>query len=248
MRARIEEWSHLGDKVAACLILDNVAKQAGEVIEVGGDYLIRDIIELFNTKRLKFSIEKQENKFLYSINDFFIKLEQNVSFFDSEMPFFKSQIIQCDFKALKLKDIELPFVQSHKERFTSFQFDSRSKSETKKRLGRKESLSFLKRHSRYAPVGVGGLDTKKELPYPYSLGGFKSVAETISKSSQFVGVDSGMSHLAGVMGIPSSIYIMFKQERDVRATESFYKTFYPNTKCFSDFSESGSRMPAFKIF
>jgi hypothetical protein len=119
MRARIEEWVRLGDTVTSCLLLDNTAKDAGDFVEVGGEPVVEKVIESLGLKRLKFLSEKFETKFSYSINDFFRTNNCGVSFFDSEMPFFNNKIIKCDFKIETLKEIELPVIDSCKERITS---------------------------------------------------------------------------------------------------------------------------------
>jgi len=239
MKSHIPFYAHLGDKIASCVILNSLARQAGRTIKVGACADLRDIIEVLRLEALEFDNQARGSGFEYSIGEL-------TGVTDSDIPFLSNRVINTDFKIDVRTSPDSHYKRKEWDEVTLFQFDSRSQNEKKRGLTRSQSMWFLKRNSRFRPVGVGGTDTKKCLPYEYRLGDLHAIAAEMCRAGQFVGVDSGMSHIAGVMGVPSRIYLMHVEERDIRAVEKFYALFYPETQCVHDLSSG--RRPGFRIF
>ena len=242
MIASLFDYLHLGDKIVCCIALQSLGSQENSTIEVHGCEAVKNIISGLGLDRLTWG-----GGFVPLRRD--LRLADLFGFLDgAEIPFFVIPSISVEFQPPKINNIQIPVQNAGLGRVTIFQFDSRSTNENKKKLSRSESMIFLKKKSRFKAMGIGGHDTKRDLPYEYKLGDLQWIIETMRDAGQFVGVDSGMSHIAGALGVPSDIYLMHKKEKDVKIVERFYKEFYPNTNCTHDFSCCGGRMPRVKIF
>lgn len=241
MKASIVKWAHLGDKIVACIILWNLARKIGQEIEVCGDEVVSCLISDLNLEGLvagEFDSKSLPSEL--SIGEFFDFSKK------CGLPFFSSKIMKIDFNpAFELKDIELPKFDCLKKDLTLFQFDSRSTGDFKKNLSRLECNYMIKKYARHRPVGIGGEDTRKKLPYEYKLGNLQLIIKELMSARQFVGIDSGMSHLAGVLGVPSVLRLIHTS-RDVMTVERFYNFFYSNVVCLHDFGSP--RKPSIKIF
>jgi hypothetical protein len=233
---------HLGDKLVSCIALQSLAVQMESRIGVGGCGEAKTLVESLGLDMLEWKEGLEPAGKNLRLMDFFSFLS------GAKIPFFTSLSFAVDFEPPKIERICLPKFDVPRSEITLFQFDSRSPNENKRRLTRKECMHFLCRKARFRPLGIGGRDTKKELPHEYLLGGLKFIIQSMKSAGQFVGVDSGMSHIAGVLGIPSDIYLMHTNESDIRTVERFYREFYPNTICSHDFSTDGGRVPRLKIF
>jgi len=115
-----------------------------------------------------------------------------------------------------------------------FQFDSRSpRNHGKKPLTPTECRMILSQRSRRSPIAIGGKDTRIYLGgYRYHLGDLFRISKNLLGCRKFIGVDSGMSHLAGTLGVKSEIINM----HDIRSVErelmDFYREMYPSTVSF----------------
>lgn len=232
---------HLGDKLACCLSLYSLAEHLNDKIKVRGCNVVRELVSGLCMDRLEWE-HGTTNEATASLSDFFCFLE------GARIPFFTTPSVNIDFKIYKMNEARLPSFHAPRDEITLFQFDNRSQCNKKKKLSRKECMIFLKEKAKFKAVGVGGHETKRELPYDYELGDLKWIIEKMKLAGQFVGVDSGMSHIAGVLGVPSDIYIIHKEEFDVRMLEHFYREFYPNVRCDHDFSKMSLRPLKLKIF
>lgn len=242
MRAFVFRYLHLGDKLASCLVLQSMADKMGSKIKVGGCESIKSLIDGIGLGMLEWTESLAPMEKTLRLMDVFGFLSE------ARIPFFTTPSFAVDFEPPKIDRIRLPKLEVAKAEVTLFQFDSRSTNENKKRLSRRESMRFIRSKAKFKPIGVGGVDTKRELPFEYNLGGLRHVINLIKSASQFVGVDSGMSHIAGVFGVPSDICLMHTERSDVLMVERFYKECYPNTVCSHDFSNGWRRMPRLKIF
>lgn len=242
MRASLFSHLHLGDKVACCLAMHSLAEHLDATIKVRGCDAVRELVRGLGMHRLEWEEGPTAGGTNLCLADLFCFLE------GARIPFFTSPSISVDFEAKKMDAAALPSFDGPKGDLTLFQFDSRSQNDNKKRLSRKESMNFLKSKAKFKAVGVGGLETRRDLPYDYELGDLRWIIGRMKSAGQFVGVDSGMSHIAGALGVPSDIYLMHKEEFDVRMVERFYGEFYPKTRCEHDFSGRAGRLPRLKIF
>ena len=81
--------------------------------------------------------------------------------------------------------------------------------------------------SRFKDVRLlGGLETEQYLgpDFFYDKGDFLRVSEMMSSARMFIGTDSGMSHLAGCLGVRSRIYI----PGNIKSLKNYYTSSYKN--------------------
>lgn len=224
MKISILKEIQLGDKIVACIIAYNLSILLKEEIEVCGDNIVKILIDGFNLENIYYSKNFQESNKL-AIKDF-------LPFFKkSKVIFFNRPIIYCDSKH-ELKNIKIKDNISEKKELTYFQFDNRTSNIKKKEYSYKDKLYFLERYAKFKTIGIGGLDTIKELPYDYKLMELKDIIKEICKAKQFIGVDSGMSHLAGFFQIPSFIFVTHSELQDFKDIAYFFDLFYNNKNLF----------------
>jgi ADP-heptose:LPS heptosyltransferase len=231
MIAEIKEELHLGDKICICILLYNIALKENQIIEIKGCKLIETIISEFNlNENLIVKNENYDKKLeCLSIKDILPVLKNsNVNFLKYVFFYLEKKII--------LNEIIIPNQNNYlKKNVTYFQLDNRSEHEKKINLTKFEKIYFLKKQSNYEIIGIGGHDTKKDLPFNYSLGTLSEIINNIKHSKQFLGVDSGISHIAGFFQIPSEIIITHTKDKDIQDIEKFYNVFYQSINFFPRF-------------
>lgn len=112
---------------------------------------------------------------------------------------------------------------TEKENVVLCQFDSRSAAQMPSVTVRRLLSSVF--HGRRI-AAVGGLDTSPYLgtDFEYRRGTLAFVVDQLQRCQHFIGVDSGMAHLAGVLGTPSTVINLI----DFRIVHSFFSG-YPGT-------------------
>lgn len=111
------------------------------------------------------------------------------------------------------------------------QFDSRSAFDLKRSYGRMEVDAAVRRFNMGNAHYIGGKDTATYtagLPTHYA--DLLSQASFVSGSQSFFGVDSGMSHLAGSLGIPGDVCIQTQDEGFVSCVVKMYRFMYPKMR------------------
>jgi ADP-heptose:LPS heptosyltransferase len=78
---------------------------------------------------------------------------------------------------------------------------------------------------------IGGKETKKYKDHNYFLGNLKELTSMVATSKKFIGVDSGMSHLAGVLGIESHVVLLlpYWYAKSNLKKENYNICYYNNT-------------------
>jgi hypothetical protein len=109
----------------------------------------------------------------------------------------------------------------NKSKKTYVQFDCRTSRLQNRDMSIKKKINIASKLS-CASV-IGGFDTCNYLGnnFSYELGDLKFIIEKISNSTLFVGCDSGISHIAGALGIESKVYIKKPYECLVRYYKSY---------------------------
>ena len=92
---------------------------------------------------------------------------------------------------------------------------------------------ILNQRSTSNPIAIGGKDTRIYLGgYMYHLGDLFGICKKLLGCRKFIGVDSGMSHLAGTLGVRSEIINMHNIRSVERELMEFYREMYPSTVSF----------------
>jgi hypothetical protein len=230
-KASIWSGCHMGDKIISCVILYSIAAMESRRILVASCDTTKTIIKNLGFEDRLNSCEYEDRPHDIQYKRFW--------------PFLRDTKVRClNIKYLHMEGGEIPspiIVTKpaqpvvEKEPVTYFQFDNRSSHQTKKSMTPRQKMRFLRANSEFAPVGLGGRDTNRELPFPYELDGLVGLVDKMRSASQFVGVDSGMSHLAGVLGIPSRIFITNTDREGAEDIRKMYGSLYDTAECQHDF-------------
>jgi FkbM family methyltransferase len=91
-------------------------------------------------------------------------------------------------------------------------------------------VDFFARQRGFTPVVIGGPDTPRYLgdTIEYRIGAMPSLVDQLRACRFFVGVDSGIAHLAGILGIRS--YVLNGPSMDFPTTCHITALTYPNTR------------------
>ena len=230
---------HLGDTIAIMTLLHSRAIETGEKFSLFGPSHIEDLLHLFEFCGLQYDGPQSKN---HRIQQSIIKLMPT---YDSgplknnsaTVTFLRLSLFKTDnqWKYIYPKKITLPKKRFSvpKENILCFQFDMRSPHRGKPKITNFEARSFLRKHKAgFSQVfGIGGVDTNKYLPeYDFFLGNIKELSYFMASCSLFVGIDSGMSHLAGICGCEGEILMSHEIKSDFTDLMEFYKKMYPSLR------------------
>lgn len=237
----IKEHTHLGDVITTLILAHNRAIKNNWIIKIYGPSFIKILFDMFDFRNLNYI----HNELKLPANCSFIEL---IPFKGCELlksgkviePFLKDK--HC-FHLKSKKDAEpitkiiLPktkLKETNKENICCFQFDSRSTYYGKRQLTYQEIINSINKFKKNdKPIGVGGKETTKYNAFDYRLGFLNDIGQTLINSNQFVGTDSGISHLAGLLNVKSNIILTATIERRKKELTEFYNMFYPNTTCYT---------------
>jgi len=239
---------HLGDTLITLNLLYNRAKILNQEFNVFGPSWIEQLFHIFDYKWLKY-----EGNYEHTKGDPFVSFsdlmpnnkkgycnacrccrrrrsKQPPTYLDSKF------CSISNFKPIEYQKFVLPDNKIFPVRFeniTYFQFDSRSlHCEHKVPLSRKEAekvISQFKSHNSKV-FGIGGTETKSYMNYSFHLGNLTEIAQNLCNSKKFLGIDSGISHLAGSLKINGEIINIHTQEPMVSELIEMYEIFYPTLK------------------
>ena len=231
--AYIKMDRHLGDSLVCLNLIYSYHVKNNVGVRVFGSSTVKALFDLFDFGGMTFGggwSESREPEIC--INEFLSKGA------NPESTFLRNRHMRFDKKlGFDSKGIVLPkcrikrFGRNHN---VYFQFDSRSpRNHGKKPLTPTECRMILSQRSRSNPIAIGGKDTRIYLGgYMYHLGDLFGISKNLLGCRKFIGVDSGMSHLAGTLGVKSEIINM----HDIRSVErelmEFYREMYPSTVSF----------------
>ena len=111
-----------------------------------------------------------------------------------------------------------------------FQIDGKSAQHNKPPLSRLERECFLRLFCDSGSVVVGGPTDKSDLPYRRHFATLIKQCEFMLASKGFCGIDSGMSHLAGTLGLDGDIIVQATEMAFFRGVERAYNFMYPTLR------------------
>jgi hypothetical protein len=232
-KAYIKMDRHLGDSLVCLNLIYSYHVKNNVGVRVFGSGTVKDLFDLFDFGGMTFgggwsdSVEPE-----ICINEF---LSRGAN---PESTFLRNRHMRFDKKlGFDPKWIVLP--KCRIKRFgcnhnVYFQFDSRSpRNHGKKPLTPTECRMILSQRSTRNPIAIGGKDTRIYLGgYMYHLGDLFGISKKLLGCRKFIGVDSGMSHLAGTLGVKSEIINMHNIRSVERELMDFYREMYPSTVSF----------------
>lgn len=230
----IRNVSHLGDVLAILNLLYSQTNPERKVIK--GPTFIPELLEIFDYKfkygglapTIPFHFPCEIIKFFPPITNGVLKGNRASMLFLGAGGFFnakKEPII-----SIKIPPVKLPAVDP--EEFVAFQFDSRSYLPDIGKVALDHNIikKAFKKFSDLPPIGLGGKDTVIDLPYPYRLGTLSEIVTNLMKCRQFVGADSGISVLAGMLSKPCDVISLHGVEQNIQEITQFYKLMFPTVK------------------
>jgi hypothetical protein len=232
---------HLGDTMVVSTMLHSRHMETGEHFALYGPTYIPYLFELFDYKGLHYKgltpagTAYDQNPLIsimpYCETGRFAHRKASAPFIGLGM--FTSNM-SYDYK---LQKVRLPSLKAEgpvvKESMVCFQFDSRSVNRFKYAMLPKENEDAIKRFRGGAQkiIGIGGYDTIPYLPYEFRLGLLRHILGNLLSCEKFIGVDSGLSHLAGTAGVDADIIIMHMYKDHVDDLLELYQMMYPTLRC-----------------
>lgn len=235
----IDKNAHLGDIITILILAQNRAIKNNWIIKIYGPHYIKNLFEIYHFTHLNY-IDMRETRSNCSIIELMPYKEfRPVKNNKAHVPFLK--INQFEFIAkegaepiLKIILPKIKLKKTFQENTCLFQFDSRSIHYGKRQLTEQELNSTIKNFkNKDIPIGIGGKDTKIYSSYNYKLGNLNEIAQNLLNCNQFIGIDSGISHLAGSLNVKSNIILTSTIKLHQIELIEFYNIFYPNTICYT---------------
>jgi len=234
----IGKGAHLGDVLAILILAHSRAIKNNWIIKIYGPKFTKNLFDIFEFKNLHYihdDVRQRNNCSVIKLMPYqeFGPLQKNKAYetflrtnqFELRSQEDAEQITKVILPETKLKE-------TNKENICYFQFDSRSIYYGKRQLTYQETISSINKFKKNdKPIGIGGKETTKYNNFDYRLGFLNEIAQNLINANQFVGIDSGISHLAGAMRIKSNIILTSTIRRNQLELIEFYKFMYPNTIC-----------------
>lgn len=225
----------LGDLISIVYCLENLGKQKNILFIIKIDNNLKEFYKnLFNYLNFKNIILENKNE----EKDDLIKKIYNFSYNNKKckckLGLFNGCFFICCLSNFLIKEYEFNPLRSNpifglkkieNKKLTLVQFDKRSKHLVKSKYSKIEIKSLLKKENSF--YCIGGKETTNYIENAqYMLGDIDFLIKKMNNCKKFIGTDSGMSHLAGMMGINSIIYL----KNDLGCIANYYINCYRNSK------------------
>jgi hypothetical protein len=225
MNVLINKNRHIGDAIAIINTIYNISLEKNIKFNIYGAYYIKELTDVFNYCNLKYCGTPDdvfENN--SSISEFLHINKTNVPFLSNKHFFIDNKIQH------KIKKIEMPknkIKLCKKNENILFQFDSRTIHENKIKINdEKINQMLLLKHENCNKFGIGGKDTKPYTNKQFILGNIKEISESLNCCKYFIGIDSGISHIAGTLGVNGLVLINHLLEQHCQELKMFYQLYY----------------------
>ena len=230
----IDSDRHLGDIIPFIIILNSRSINNGWKTDIMcGPSWLDEFFEIFDFKGLNL-ISTQAGSDFWHLDAATYSILTNAFNFPewAETPYLKQMIYFKKINRYANRDftITLPEhkIKKEKSRTVLFQFDARSTDDRKKQLTQEEMNFYIKKYNpKGAEVfGIGGSETGKYLNYDFKLGNLRFISEQMISCEKFIGSDSGMSILAGTLGVRGDVIITDIDH--IKELTNFYNVMYPS--------------------
>ena len=217
----------LGDCSGALYLLENLGRQTGITSKVKGGY-VKNLFDLLEFEYVQLdgeanyihpiqlcTKELQAHKIKYHNNN------KNAHWLPCLKEYFENRHSFSTPDAFPLRSKLEPMTSKK----SYLQLDGRCARRRNCRLTNQEMI-LISRWCLNIPVILGGPDTEHYLDgFAYEIGDLTFLTRSLLGCFEFVGVDSGLSHLAGSLGVPSKIVIQWKE---IEPIANYYQV-YPHT-------------------
>jgi hypothetical protein len=208
VKIRFDSIYGLGDQLATIYSLENFGRQKGQTSEVCGG-LSEDLVSLFNLNFVSFSRNKN-----YSIATVDVRSSPFISSYPKigyahYIVRLINTLAESGYQHTIAEPLNLK--NSKKQNLSSVlgQFDSRFAKRHEFDLTKEQIRLIIKRIVKKEKILIlGGSETQPYCDNEFFLGNIEQLTQIMVAAKKFVGVDSGMSHLAGVLGIESHVVLL----------------------------------------
>jgi len=226
IKINFQSSSEIGDILATIYSLENYGLQSNNESSLCGNKVVEEIISLFNLLFVKYeskctnSMKKSmimKNSHNYThyicrIQQFLINLGYDPSL---TVP------LKCEMQREKGENVLVQFDGRFSKRH-GFQLPVEEMNEIIQKLAPSEKITL-----------IGGPQTQPYLNnFLCKIGNLKFIRDEILKCKFFLGVDSGISHLAGVLGVESKVIILMPDRYNVTTKSMNNKTIYTVKKYY----------------
>ncbi|MBV9576247.1 MAG: hypothetical protein JO149_06455 [Gammaproteobacteria bacterium] len=200
----LQRHKGLGDSLSFLYGLDNFCTVNNiKVLYVTGIPLYKEIIEIFTIRHIKY-LDTYDNPI--SLDNIFSIASWGIPWMKR---FYESLSVVTGSRIKYIRPLSLRRLNVSEFGNSDIivcQFDSRSSYQSNLKLIAKKILESFYLNDKL--VILGGIDTKKYLGsnYAYELGDLNFIVNKLITCQYFIGSDSGIGHLAGLLGIKSYIF------------------------------------------
>lgn len=230
----LRERIHLGDTLIALNVIYNLCKQErfSAALYAHNMHVVRQLMEVFDYEGLIVPCAMRKSPMFNDIK-FGLPL-QTGEYHDNNWcgEIFGTSTLQMQ----SIRCFELPkhkLGKHDRDNYTCFHIMGNSEQWNKPRLKSWEVEAFMKLFCDQESVLVGGPADKPFQGRSSHFADIKRQCEFMLRSSGFRGVDSGMSHLAGTLGLDGDVVVQAIEEGYHRCVERAFNFMYPTLRMHS---------------
>jgi hypothetical protein len=210
----------LGDKIATIYSMENCGRQTGQQFEITGHPDCQRICELLHLQHTRYTDNDAES--ILSI-DLKVPAVEGVPYTPYIYRIMTYLELRHQYQPEKASPL-MPHMRHMRGNYVVCQFDSRFAAREGFLLKHAEIRRIIRNRIRHDErmFLIGGQDTAQYvINYEYKLGDLEYLLELVFNAKRFLGVDSGIAHLSGVVGTPADIcFIMPKTYHPVSWEET----------------------------
>lgn len=227
----LRERIHLGDTLIALNLIYNICKslRCAAIVQAHNMGVVRRLMEIFDYEGLITPSIRVEVNFEHPIT-FGTSLRVGEYCHNN---WCGELFGSCTLGLEALKEFVLPrhkLVAEKQGLHKCFQIDGRSAQHNKPPLSVSERECFLRLFCDSESVLIGGPTDKSDLPYRSHFADLRKQCEFMLASKGFCGIDSGMSHLAGTLGLDGDVIVQATDMDYFRGVERAYNFMYPTLR------------------
>lgn len=224
--------AHLGDYVIILNCLSTRSKITKMPIILHGPVWVKQFLDIYDIPEITYFCHQQYVHCNCKLKDILPRNNFNkrrYTYFDHALmlncdSLKKIYFEKCNELKIKIRKRESSFDKVY------FQYDTRNNFHFHtKEMHQKDLEDFIKKFKRKNLYGIGGYDTKKYLDRPFDIRELKTNAELLLGCKEFIGVDSGMSHLACSLKVKTTLINLHKSKAVAESINQMYRSLYPQT-------------------
>lgn len=230
----LRERIHLGDTVIAMNMIYNLCRQErfSAVLHAHNMDVVRQIMDAFDYESLIVTCGLRKPTFGNDIK--FGMTLQVGEFHDNNWCGEKFGTASLCLPSLRRFDLPRHRIRkSHVTNNSCFHMHGNSEQHNKPRLKDWEAEAFLRLFCDSDSVQVGGPGDRAVRGYRNHLSDIGRQCEFMLGCRSFKGVDSGMSHLAGTLGMEGDVVVQAEEEGYFRCVEKSFNFMYPKLRIHS---------------